>query len=1156
MAEKKSDLLEQRKQDLVNAKLDGDARKEMFAYKNLGEACMEVDHTKRAIDNFIHSLRIAQQEHDRAYEGEVSLILGLAYGKLQDCKQATTHFNKCLTIYKELRDRAGEKDAHHFLGHCYQLVVDYEEAIAHYDKFLIISKELGDRDGEGRANNDLGQCYHELSDYKGAVEHHNKYLVISKELGDRDKEGRANHDLGQCYFALSDYKGAVEHHNKYLVISKELGDRDGEERANHLLGHCYHTLSDYKVAVEHHYKCLVISKELGDRDREGRANHDLGQCYHALSDYKGAVEHHYKCLVISKELGDRDGEGRANHYLGHCYHALSDYKGAVEHEKKYLVISKELGDRHGEERANHDLGCCYFALSEYKRAVEHFSKYLVISKELGDRDGEECANRYLSLCYFKLRDWKGAVEHLNKSLVISKELGDRDGEGSANYFLGHVYYALSDFKQAMECTKQSMIIAKNTGNKVDEGTAKELFGFLHQSLGDYEKAREDHMQQLAIAKDVGDCDGELNAYNSLGSVYNTLGKFSTAKDYFDIELAIAKEIKNRKAEADSYLGLGSAHLQRRDFRKAIEFFGQFLSIAEEKKVGMPQGCVYHHLGEAYLGLNNFKEAANYGMKSLALTKAKGGEACERQANYILGRTMERFNFLHEALDHYRSALKAVNHKRNIMKAEDAHKICLRNSHQSTFDALCRTLLKLSNFGEALCVVDQGRAQVLLDYMKQKYQMEFPPPRTSEPDVAPLVSTQTIFISLVQETINIWLVSNGNDVQFRKKEANHDYKFGNYPCPCCLKCLKKAAFKENEFGARVICEDRSMDAFWPDLWEQDEDSCHEMSALLSEDSFRLDVPREESPLDKGTCHEMLKSPRSQRNSLRLLYDAVIGPVANELKGDELLIIPDGLLGLVPFAAFVDKDSKYLSETFKIRIAPSLTTLKLIKDCPENYHFKSGALLVGNPCFEEITDLLGIPWFQPLPHAEKEVQMIGEIINATPLVGKEATKDEVLKRIASVALVHIATHGSAETGDICLAPNPSRKYRKPEKEDYMLKMSDIKALKLRARLVVLSSCHSGRGNVSAEGVVGIAWALLASGARSVLASLWAIGDEATMEFMKTFYEHLRDGNNASTALNKAMKCLRESEKFSAPKNWAPFVIIGDDVTLKFDEDIEQC
>jgi len=65
-----------------------------------------------------------------------------------------------------------------------------------------------------------------------------------------------------------------------------------------------------------------------------------------------------------------------------------------------------------------------------------------------------------------------------------------------------------------------------------------------------------------------------------------------------------------------------------------------------------------------------------------------------------------------------------------------------------------------------------------------------------------------------------------------------------------------------------------------------------------------------------------------------------------------------------------------------------------------------------------------------------------------------------------------------------------------------MSDVLAVRLRARLVVLSCCHSGRGEVKSEGVVGIARAFLAAGARSVLASLWAISDEATMEFMKSF------------------------------------------------------
>ena len=179
------------------------------------------------------------------------------------------------------------------------------------------------------------------------------------------------------------------------------------------------------------------------------------------------------------------------------------------------------------------------------------------------------------------------------------------------------------------------------------------------------------------------------------------------------------------------------------------------------------------------------------------------------------------------------------------------------------------------------------------------------------------------------------------------------------------------------------------------------------------------------------------------------------------------------------------------------------------------------------------------------------MIGEMLGIQPLTGKDATKPEVLKRIGLVAVVHIAAHGDIKTGEIALAPNPVRKYRKPEEKDYMLTISDVKAAKLRAKLVVLSCCHSAQGEVSSEGVVGIARAFLGAGARSVLVALWAIDDEATMEFMRNFYKHLRDGNSASESLNGAMKCLRESEKFHAPRFWAPFMLIGDDVTIDFGE-----
>ena len=97
-------------------------------------------------------------------------------------------------------------------------------------------------------------------------------------------------------------------------------------------------------------------------------------------------------------------------------------------------------------------------------------------------------------------------------------------------------------------------------------------------------------------------------------------------------------------------------------------------------------------------------------------------------------------------------------------------------------------------------------------------------------------------------------------------------------------------------------------------------------------------------------------------------------------------------------------------------PSLTSLKLITDSPAGYHSKTGVLLVGNPLVQGLG--LGL---EQLPCARKEVQMIGRIFNTEPLLGGNATKDEVLRQLPAVALIHIAAHGRMETGEIALAPN---------------------------------------------------------------------------------------------------------------------------------------
>ena len=117
---------------------------------------------------------------------------------------------------------------------------------------------------------------------------------------------------------------------------------------------------------------------------------------------------------------------------------------------------------------------------------------------------------------------------------------------------------------------------------------------------------------------------------------------------------------------------------------------------------------------------------------------------------------------------------------------------------------------------------------------------------------------------------------------------------------------------------------------------------------------------------------------------------------ESQYDELVTVSDGALCFTPWAAIV--------ESIRIRTVPSLTSYQLISSVPKCHHRKTGALLVGNPCLNDLEKPL-----PDLPGAQEEVEMITSILNTRPLTGREVTKAEVIKRMSSVGLIHIAAHG---------------------------------------------------------------------------------------------------------------------------------------------------
>ena len=351
-------------------------------------------------------------------------------------------------------------------------------------------------------------------------------------------------------------------------------------------------------------------------------------------------------------------------------------------------------------------------------------------------------------------------------------------------------------------------------------------------------------------------------------------------------------------------------------------------------------------------------------------------------------------------------------------------------------------LKFSNFREFHVIQsnkkkgEEGRAQALKD----------------------LMATNIIVIN--ELCVYFWVCHSEDNIHMREVHVDN-YKYEN-ELAFFIQLLNKTTFQE--IGARK--------------------------------TVTIENPLLDSPTEEEVANDVIRVDvrHSQSSALKKLHDIIVAPIADLIEGNEITFVPEGPFCLVPYPALQDSNSSYLSESFRICMLPSLTTLQLIHDCPADFHMKTGALLVGDPCFKDII-YQGRRLVQ-LPGARKEVEMIGRILNVSPLTGEMATKDEVLKRISSVALVHIAAHGKMETGEVILAPNTTRDNPQPQEKDYLLTMKDVMEAGLRARLVVVSCCYTARGEVMAEGVVCMACALLYAGARSVVVTLWAIDDESSL------------------------------------------------------------
>ncbi|WP_156927169.1 CHAT domain-containing protein [Azospirillum halopraeferens] len=310
---------------------------------------------------------------------------------------------------------------------------------------------------------------------------------------------------------------------------------------------------------------------------------------------------------------------------------------------------------------------------------------------------------------------------------------------------------------------------------------------------------------------------------------------------------------------------------------------------------------------------------------------------------------------------------------------------------------------------------------------------------------------------------------------------------------------------------------------------------ELLVSIGDDIRRVTVPVGRTLLAQtaGTFRQLLekRSTHQYREPAQQLYDWLMRPLEGMLEAagvDTLVVVPDGPLRAVPLGALHD-GRDFLAARYAVPVSPGLTLVDprpLPRDRVET-------LLAGLS--------VSVDGYPALPQVRAELERIAALYPARVLLDEDFRAESLAGALRRTAytVVHIASHGE-------VLADHSRSFLLTH--DGRLTLDRLEALVKLGRfrsdpveLLVLSACRTAAGDDRAA--LGLAGVAIKAGARSALASLWYVSDDASAELMQGFYATLRrPGMSKAMALAGAQRSLMADPRFRHPYYWSAFLLIG--------------
>jgi len=899
---------------------------------------------------------------------------------------------------------------------------------------------------------------------------------------------------------------------------------------------------DTRAAAGHYAIRVTMLRPATARDREKVAAERTFGRAEALR-WKGegaalgqALAEHQRALAAFRALGDRRREAEALDRLGRLYIRVGDMAAAREAYLQALPLLREIGAQQALVNALNGLGTAARPLGRSAEALACYHESQEILGSLGERQSEAKTWNNIGAVLAEQGDSEEAFQAYEKALAIWGELHERGEAAITLGNMGRLYAMLGEAARARDCLERAAARLEEAGLLREAGSMLTELGMARALAGQPRDGLAAAQRALRLQRRAGDRRGEATALSVLGWLHSKAG------------------------------APGEAH-------RCLE---QALALYEALGQSAAAAVVLNHLGQLAMRQGHTAEALSLYERALPPLAASGDRRQEATVLYNQALARRQAGDLPAALRSTDEALSRIESLRSATPGDDLRAAFLasrQDIYELSIDLLLDLHLRQPAAGyaaQALTVGERARARTLLDMVSREGSSADPRLVAQERDVVRRLAAAQ---RRLQRLAAGGSPASGQDdaradvdALVRERERLEAGMAASASAP------RLQPLTAREIQRRVAAPDRlileySLGRTKSVLWAVEP---HRLEAFVLPPRDRIEEVARRAHALLSSADRTLAGPRIEE-ALAELSSMLLSKVADRLAGRCLLVVPDGALGYVPFAALPlpagagAPAGTPLVETNEIVLLPSASMLAAIerrKASPP-----PGVLaVVADPVFEpddprltavsvalpgttvRASDLAMV--LPRLPFSREEAAAIFRLAPADrrfAALDFAASRDTVLGGVLSgYRILHFATHSVIDPQHPALSGIAlSRVDREGKRRQGFVRASEISRLRLPADLVVLSACRTALGQeVRGEGLMGLTQSFFQAGARRVVVTLWPVDDRATAELMTRFYRALlTEGRSPAAALRAAQISLRREPSFRSPAFWAGFVLQGD-------------